>query len=74
MDQNRSLKYIRKNHTHAALKGIDAALSQATPIKADLYILRSDSLRALAKYPEAIKSCELAQQNGIVSFPIDGTD
>ena len=57
--------YLSMENPSASLKGIDAALSQATPIKADLYILRSDSLRVLAKYPEAIESCGFAQQNGM---------
>ena len=56
--------------TQSTLQKLDHALTQPTPIAGDLNLLRSDSLRVLGKFQEALEGCEQARATGIDDLTI----
>ncbi|MGJ8655309.1 MAG: hypothetical protein ACSHX6_02575 [Akkermansiaceae bacterium] len=57
--------YLSMESPAASLEALEICLSRESPITADLYLLRCGALRALGRYVEALKSCDLAKRNGM---------
>ena len=48
-----------------SLQALDEALTQPTPIRAELYLLRCQPLRTLGRFEEALESAQLARSQGM---------
>lgn len=70
IQQTRSRIHLSMGNPDVSLSELELALSQSTPIKAGLYLLRGDALRALTRYTEALESIDLAHQYGMDALTI----